>query len=164
MSSEKEAPGKFPGATDIVVFKVPEPGQCWYKGCGKETNILAGPDHAPRDGNAHYTCVTHMDKGAVVQFVRAMPFQGTAIRVVRSCGLCKREMTNKTYCSVQCRLNALYPEREHRKAEVVRRRKLGHTFVEIGKALGITDARAAAIWRAAKLHESESAGRTPESV
>lgn len=138
-------PGNFPGPSDIVVFQVEEPGACWY--CQAATNLLAGPDHAPRDGNAHYTCQAHMEPGAVVQHVTGWPFAGSGVKLWRNCACCNRPTANHVYCSITCRKNGLYCDWQARQTEIIRRRNEGEQFKVIAKDLGISAARASAIYR-----------------
>lgn len=69
----------------------------------------------------------------------------------RACGCCGKPTPNKIYCSTSCRKNALYPNWEARRAEVIRRRNLGEEFKVIAKDLEISVARASAIYRAVQL-------------
>jgi len=142
--SSNTEPGNFPGSTDVVVYEVPEPGECWQ--CNKTTHLLAGPDHSPRDGGAHYICSGHMDPDAVVQQVSVYPFKGMGLKLLRKCQLCSTPTTNRVYCSRACRLVAVYPEWETRRAKVIALRDAGASFAEIGAALGVSDARASAIY------------------
>lgn len=147
MPNQSEGVEIFHPLNEVVVFSVPEPGTCWY--CNKATNLLAGPDHAPRDGGAHYTCEAHIDPEAVVQHAHGWPFEGLGVKLWRKCACCGASTANHVYCSTTCRKNALYPDWEARRAEIIRRRNEGEQFKVIAKDLGISAARASAVYRAA---------------
>lgn len=147
MPNKSKGPGNFPDSTDVVVFAVVERGRCWY--CDTDTNLLAGPDHPPRDGGAHYTCEAHMEKGAVVQHVTSWPFVRTGVKLWRRCACCKTPTPNRLYCSVACRKNALYPDWEARRAEIIARRLKGEPLSTIAIDLHVSQSRVSAICKAA---------------
>ncbi len=157
--------GKIPAPTDVVVFHWDTPGPCCA--CHVVCNYLAGPDYYPQaPGFAHYVCGaarcrTSFDRNSmpVIQNVTGpWPFKGTGIKLRVPCFACSTLTTNKKYCSVDCRMRAMYPDWDTRRAEVVTRRDAGASFAEIGAALGFSAARASAVYHHQQKGANDSIG------
>lgn len=149
----KEEPGKFPGSTDVVIFRWLPAEQIGCYVCGKPSLCVVGPDHAPHAaGYAHGVCLEHQEPGSVVQHVTAWPFAKTGLKLRTRC-TCGKLTTNQRFCSQTCRKNTLYPGWQERRATIVRRRVQGDTFEMIAKDVGLSAARVAAIYKAAEAVE-----------